>query len=142
MEAGLRRRADEVSALLRADRTQFVVVTSPRSEAIDEARFLLDGLRDGSFPLGGVVVNLVHPRPPTIDAIDGDLDPDVLGDGPFSDQLIHHRDLTRLADDERAELEPFVADAAPAAVRELPLLDEDVHDLVGLAVLAELLVGP
>jgi anion-transporting ArsA/GET3 family ATPase len=141
MEEGLRRRADEVAALLRADRTSFVVVTSPRSEAIAEARFLLDGLRDGSFPVGGVVVNLVHPRPPTIEGLSGDLDPDVLGPGPFSDQLAHHRDLTVLADAERAELAPFESDASPAAVRQLPLLDHDVHDVEGLSLLAELLVG-
>ncbi|MEX2625537.1 MAG: ArsA-related P-loop ATPase, partial [Ilumatobacteraceae bacterium] len=58
MEAGLRRRSDEVAALLRAERTGFVLVTSPRSEAIDESMFLLAGLRDGGFPVGGVVVNL------------------------------------------------------------------------------------
>jgi len=142
MEEGLRRRADEVSSLLRAERTRFVVVTSPRAEAISESSFLLDGLRDGSFPVGGVVVNMVHPRPETIEALTGDLDPEVLGPGPFSDQLAHHRDLTALADAERAELAPFMADAAPAAVNELPLLDEDVHDLDGLRLLADLLVGP
>jgi anion-transporting ArsA/GET3 family ATPase len=52
-----------VSALLRADGTAFVVVTSPRAEAIDESSFLLAGLADGGFPVGGVVVNLVHPMP-------------------------------------------------------------------------------
>lgn len=142
MEDGLRRRADEVAELLRGDRTAFVVVTSPRAEAIAESSFLLDGLRTGTFPLGGVVVNLVHPLPADIDGLDGVLDPDRMPAGQLADQLAHHRDLTALAVAEREELEPFVTAARPSAVAELPLLDSDVHDLDGLRRLADLLVGP
>lgn len=141
MEAGLRRRADEVAALLRAERTAFVLVTSPRSEAIDESMFLLAGLRDGSFPVGGVVVNLVHPVPPELPDIPDLASASATADettGALSEQVAHHRDLRRLALAERAELAAFLmaADVAGAALTELPLLDEDVHDLTGLADLA------
>lgn len=141
MEAGLRRRADEVAEMLRAEHTRFVVVSSPRAEAIAESSFLLEGLRDGSFPVGGVVVNLVHPTPEPIEALADDFSPERLGEGPLSDQLAHHRELAELAAAERAEFAPFVEAAAPAVVHQLPLLDEDVHDLDGLSILAELLVG-
>jgi anion-transporting ArsA/GET3 family ATPase len=41
----------------------FVVVSSPRAEAIGEAEHLIGALRDGDFPFAGVVVNLIHPMP-------------------------------------------------------------------------------
>ena len=44
IEGGLRTRAKDVSALLRADGTTFVVVSSPRAEAVGEAEHLLDVL--------------------------------------------------------------------------------------------------
>ena len=145
MEAGLRRRADEVAALLRAERTAFVVVTSPRAEAIDESSFLLAGLTGGGFPVGGVIVNLIHPLPVELPGLDADDRPGAAGDDPtgaLTEQIAHHRDLRRLALAERAELAAFVAaaDAASAAVTELPLLHTDVHDLAGLTDLAGRLV--
>lgn len=141
IESGLRRRADEVARELRAPTTAFCVVTSPRAEAIEESMFLLDGIRRGGFPVGGVVVNLVHPLPPSIERAVELLER--LDEGPLADQLAHHLELIELAVAERAELAGFVAAAgdAGAAVTELPLLREDVHDLTGLDGLADLLVG-
>ena len=45
IEGGLRTRAKEVSALLRDEDTCFVVVSSPRAEAVGEAKHLLDALQ-------------------------------------------------------------------------------------------------
>lgn len=135
MEDGLRRRADEVAELLRAEGTAFVVVSSPRREALDESTFLLEGLREGGFPVGGVVVNLLHPQPPEI----GELP--VVGDGPLAEQLEYYVELSDLARAERAEIEGLERLAGEAPVVELPLLDEDVHDVDGLGVLAGLMVG-
>lgn len=141
IEGGLRRRADEVARELRAPTTAFCVVTSPRAEAIEESMFLLHGVRSGGFPVGGAIVNLVHPLPPEIDGAAELLAR--LPDGALAEQLAHHLDLTRLALAERTELAGFVAaaGAAGARVTELPLLHTDVHDLVGLDGLARLLVG-
>ena len=61
IERGLRKRAEEVSALLRSESTSFVVATSPRSEAVGEATHLIEALRSRGFPFGGVIANLVHP---------------------------------------------------------------------------------
>jgi anion-transporting ArsA/GET3 family ATPase len=138
LEAGLRARAAEMSALLRADETAFVLVSSPRAEAIDEATFLATALHDGGFRLGGVVVNLIHPLPPAIDAGDerwADLS------GPLAMQMAYHHELTELAEAERRELETLVALADGAPVREVPLLDHDVHDVDALVELGEMIVG-
>ncbi len=70
IEPGLRRRASEVSTLLRSDAATFVVVSSPRAEAIGEAEHLVDALRAGGFPFGGVVINLIHPLPDELDDAD------------------------------------------------------------------------
>ena len=67
IEPGLRRRAGEVSKLLRSADATFVVVSSPRSEAIGESEHLVDALRAGGFPFGGVVINLIHPLPAALD---------------------------------------------------------------------------
>jgi len=137
LEAGLRTRAADMSALLRADHTAFVLVSSPRAEAIDEARFLATALHDGGFRLGGVVVNLVHPLPASLHLPDDELDAIT---GPLAEQIAYHRELTALALAERDELETLVALAEGAPVCEVPLLDHDVHDVAALIELGGILV--
>ena len=119
LEAGLRQRAAEMSALLRADHTAFVLVSSPRAEAIDEASFLADALHEGGYRLGGVVVNLVHPLPPA-------LHPDELSgldalDGPLAEQVAYHRELAAVAEAERREMATLAELARGAPVRDVPL---------------------
>ena len=128
MEAGLRQRAAEAAVLLRADTTAFVLVSSPRAEAIDEAAHLTDALNDGGFPLRAIVINLVHPTPPSI-AID-DL-PDDLPPGPLTDQIELYRDLSALAANEAHEMDRLRGMAGEVALVEVPLID-DIHDLDGL----------
>ena len=138
IEPGLRRRASEVSTLLRSDEATFVVVSSPRAEAIGEAEHLVDALRAGRFPFGGVVINLIHPLP---DELDDDALTDI-GPGPLADHVAWHDDLRRLALAERAELAALVRLAGAAPVVELALRAVDVHDVDGLGDLADHLVGP
>lgn len=136
MEAGLRQRASETAKILRSDRTAFVLVCSPRAEAIDEAVHLELALREGGFPLRTIVVNLVHPTPPPL----GIVPPDGLAPGPLADQLAFHRELTELAADEEREMSTLRALAADVPLVEVPLLD-DVQDLTGLAQLAKHLLA-
>ena len=135
MEAGLRSRAAEMSALLRHADTAFVLVSSPRSEAIDEARFLAEALDAGGYGLGAVVVNLVHPLPAPLsdDLLAADLD------GPLAEMVDHHRELTALATAERDEIRTVQALAGDAPVVQVPLLDHDVHDVDALAELGAIL---
>jgi anion-transporting ArsA/GET3 family ATPase len=140
LEAGLRTRAAEMSALLRADHTAFVLVSSPRAEAIDEAGFLATALHEGGFRLGGVVVNLVHPMPPTLHLADDALEAIEATAGPLAAQIAYHRELTALAEGERREIESLIALADGAPVCEVPLLDHDVHDVDALIELGGVLV--
>ncbi len=140
IEGGLRRRAEEVSALLHSDAASFVVVCSPRAEAVREAEHLVDALHDGGYPFGGVVVNLIHPLPEPLSEADraalDDLDP-----GPLADHVEFHRALTELAEAERDELRALRKLAVDAPFVELPLLDVDIHDVEGLGGLSERLLG-
>ena len=140
IEPGLRKRAKEVSVLLRSDVASFIVVSSPRAEAIGEAEHLIGALRDGSFPFAGVVVNLIHPMPEPLTAADR-VALDDLDEGPLADQVAWHDELTELATAERDEIAGLADVAEDVIVVELPLLAVDVHDVDGLVGLAEQLAA-
>ena len=59
---GFRERARKVEALLGDSRTTFLLVTSPRTAAIDEAEWFHRKLSDQGLPFGGVIVNRMHAR--------------------------------------------------------------------------------
>jgi len=140
IEPGLRSRAKEVSVLLRSDVASFIVVSSPRAEAIGEAEHLIGALRDGSFPFAGVVVNLIHPMPEPLTAADR-VALDDLDDGPLAEQVAWHDELTELAEAEREEIAGLEDLAEDVVVVELPLLAVDVHDVEGLVGLADRLAA-
>ena len=131
IEGGLRSRAKDVSRLLRSSDTAFVVVSSPRAEAVGEAEHLLDAISEKGFPLSGVVVNLIHPLPEEL-AADDRAELDALDDGPLRDHLDWYDDLHDLATAERSQISVLRRLAGRAPLVELPLLDEDIHDVPGL----------
>jgi anion-transporting ArsA/GET3 family ATPase len=140
IEAGLRQRAVEMAAALRSPSTSFVVVTSPRAEAIDEADHLAGVLGEGRFSIGAIVVNLVHPLPEVIP--DGLEAPE---GSALAEQLAHHRELSALAGAERTEIDGLadrVGRGTDVPVTRVPLLDDDVHDVATLLRLAALLSSP
>ena len=139
IESGLRKRAQEVSALLRDENTAFVVVSSPRSEAVGEAKHLLKALHEKKFPFAGLVVNLIHPMPEPLNADDALLLAD-LDEGPLADHVAWHEELTSLAAAERAELAELEVLAGDVPIIELPLLEVDIHDVPGLVDLSTRLV--
>ncbi|MCZ7583543.1 MAG: AAA family ATPase [Deltaproteobacteria bacterium] len=57
---GFKRRAERVHRLLGDVETAFVLVTTPRHPAVDEAAFFRDRLRETRMPLASVVFNRVH----------------------------------------------------------------------------------
>lgn len=146
IEDGLSKRATAMSALLREPETSFVLVSSPRAEAIDEATHLGDALHEGRYRLRGVIANLVHPLPPACD-----LDATLIEAGSaLADQLDHHQELTALAEAERGELAALwdaadrdgdELDERPVLRREVLLLDHDVHGLDTLAEIATILAS-
>jgi anion-transporting ArsA/GET3 family ATPase len=140
IEPGLRSRAEEVSVLLRSPAATFVVVSSPRAEAVGEAEHMIGALRDGDFPFAGVVVNLIHPMPEPLTPADRASLADI-GDGPLTDHVAWHDELTDLATAERDEIAILADLAEDVVVVELPLMSVDVHDVEGLIGLADRLVG-
>ena len=61
MEPGFVRHATEVEALLRANTTKFIVVTTPEPAPLAEAQYLLTALRDRGFASSGLIVNRTLP---------------------------------------------------------------------------------
>ncbi len=138
MEEGFHDRAGAVRRLLADPATAYVLVTSPRADAVEEATFFAGKLADTGITPAGLVVNRVQPRygaglPPLPDAPAGsDL-------ATIADNL---RQLDRVAEREEAAYADLVAQVAPAPVGRVPLLGSDVHDLAGLAAVADQLFGP
>jgi anion-transporting ArsA/GET3 family ATPase len=114
-------------------------VSSPRSEAVGEAKHLLKALHEKKFPFAGLVVNLIHPMPEPLNADDALLLAD-LDEGPLADHVAWHEELTSLAAAERAELAELEVLAGDVPIIELPLLEVDIHDVPGLVDLSTRLV--
>ncbi|MFN3256065.1 MAG: ArsA family ATPase [Ilumatobacter sp.] len=139
METGFRERADEVIALLRAERTSFVVVASPRNDTITEAVWFARQLLDQGVGVSAAIVNRVHPDVAAgvdLDAVReavaaNELDPRLLA---LMSNLL---DLDAMRAAELDALAPLVELTEPAPVAVLPLLDRDVHDIDGLRQIAD-----
>ena len=144
MEAGFRSRADAVMHLLRSTGTGYVLVTSPRREAVDEAMFFAERLQEQQLSVSAVVTNRVHPVFAT------DLDAVALADhaqravGPVRTLWNNLTMLQQAAVSERESLEPLlraVGVAGSASTASVPLLAADVHDLAALRTVAGYLLG-
>jgi anion-transporting ArsA/GET3 family ATPase len=136
MEDGFRQRALHVRTLLADPDTAFLLIASPRRDAVDEAMFFARKLSQSGISVEGLVVNRTHPR---FGRGNGDADrarARTLGDTDLGRQFANLADFRHLADREDAHVEGLVARVAPAPAVRVPFLDHDVHDLEGLAELA------
>ena len=140
LEEGFRDRAHAVAERFRADSTAFVLVTSPRRDTLDEARWFAHRLTVEGIPIRGLVVNRVQPRPTEL-AADRFV---ALATDHAGTDLAH---LSRLvvdqiaaADLERSQLESALADLAVEPIY-VPVLPTDVRDLDGLSTIAALLMA-
>ena len=61
MLGGFRDRAERVEGCSRTPETTFLVVTRPAGEPIEEAAYLRRKLAEADLPVGGLIVNRVHP---------------------------------------------------------------------------------
>jgi anion-transporting ArsA/GET3 family ATPase len=128
MEQGFRERASAVEALLQSPSTSFVLVTSPRRDAVEEATFFASKLREASISVDGLVVNRLHPRFGPVHG-DGPVDGSADGDGVLAENL---RDFEAIASREEQHVAALAARVAPAPVARVPFLADDVHDVDGL----------
>lgn len=147
---GFRERAAEVSGALRSPEVAFVVVTSPAPLAIQEAIFFSDRLREAGMRRDAIVLNGVHELLPEPQASTRELEAALRRVEPgLEPERVVDR-MRRALEDERLQ---GVADRIESErlhhrvgdevlLVQVPALEEDVHDLGGLARIAAHLVTP
>jgi anion-transporting ArsA/GET3 family ATPase len=148
---GFRERAEETHALLSAPGTAFLVIAAPEPDALREASFFVQRLREERMPLAGLVLNRTtevrlpaltadlaaagahrlrdsHPDPGTPEAVTANL-------------LEMHAERMRQAERQNHLSDGF-ANANPGVpIATVPALSQDVHDLAGLREVGELLAA-
>ncbi len=130
MEEGFRGRAVAVHDLLIADDTAFVLVTVPRNDTVDDAAAFIETLAAADIAVDAIVVNRVHPSF-GLERLDG------LGDGPLAPFITVLHDSQTVAVGQDNVLATLTDEVPAGAVVKIPFLDTDVHDLDGLASLAQ-----
>jgi anion-transporting ArsA/GET3 family ATPase len=142
---GFRQRAGELTAMLSADDVGFVVVTAPDHRSITQATRFYERLQEDGFPLGGFVVNRVHPGRNC--GLAKEAVPKALTKQGIAPELAQrlgpllsrsHRQAKALAEaDARAIAELKKECGEQHRYVEVPLLAKDVHDIDALLELAE-----
>jgi anion-transporting ArsA/GET3 family ATPase len=138
MTDGFRERAGRVNELLGQRTTSFVLVTSPRREAIDEGIYFHRRLKDAGLPFSGVIANRVAQaggRARRAELVSQ------LGEELATKALASHEATRRLAERDQANLDLLRRRLRRTPLVEVPHLDEDVHDLTGLGRMDEYLFG-
>jgi anion-transporting ArsA/GET3 family ATPase len=147
MVGGFRERAQRVSELLANPETCFLVVCGPQGEPVTEAVYFHRKLVEAKLPFGGVIVNKVHYESELPDYTD-DLPAELaaaLGDEDLARRVLENFDDYRaLAARDQRNIERLTAEMRARLVIEVPYLDQEVHDLVGLMRINEYLfaAGP
>jgi anion-transporting ArsA/GET3 family ATPase len=136
MVDGFQARAKRVNSLLADPHTCFLVVCGPQGEPVDEAVYFHRKLVEAKLPFGGVIVNKVHYA--TDGVGDGaDLPSRLerkLDDADLAERVAgNFSDYQALAERDAANIERLARELRSKAVIRVPYLDEDVHDLAGLA---------
>jgi len=142
MEEGFRNRANSVLALLADPSSSFVLVTSPRRDAVEEATFFAERLQESDIPVEGLIVNRVHPlfgdtSASRIRARAGALP---AGDGAGGAELAalygNLADFRQVAERERLHVAGVKARVGHAAIAYVPYLERDVYDFDALTEVA------
>ena len=143
MYDGFKDRASAVRTLLTAPEVGFVLVASPSPLSVDEALFFHDHLRTAGMPVAGSVANRVTPdlwpfpdATPGPDALATALEAEGAG-GDLAERLARTLEQHQaFARSDAREVERLRRGCSGPHVT-VPRLEGDVHDLSGLAALAE-----
>ena len=142
---GFRQRAQRTFELLQDRRTAFVVVAAPEPDALREAAYFVERLRQEQMPLAGLVVNRVSTDP------DCDLSANAAmaaverlhatgeDHGIAAGLLRLHADRRVVVERETRLTGRFATSHPDVPTAVLPALSTDVHDLAGLRQIGELL---
>jgi len=138
MEAGFRDRALAVEALLASPDTGFVLVTSPRRDAMEEAQFFARQLDTNGKSIDALIVNRVHPKfgdesPAGLRAAAAELE-------QRSDDAARRlaaryenlADFREIAELERDHVEGIQDRVGAKAIAYVPYLSRDVYDFGAL----------
>ncbi|MGZ6978007.1 MAG: hypothetical protein ACXVJW_07860, partial [Acidimicrobiia bacterium] len=151
MEEGFRERAKKVVTLLGEPTTRFVLITSPRRDAVEEARFFAEKIGDHNLAVDALIVNRVHPRFGTehssgLRARAASLR-EIRVQGKEAEaararlaaRYDNLADFNEIAERERSHLETVRVRVGSAAVAFVPYLAHDVYDFEALAAVGQLL---
>jgi anion-transporting ArsA/GET3 family ATPase len=135
---GFTERARRVAALLEDPGTTFLIVTAPRHDPVEEAIFFRRKLRDAGMPFGGLVVNRLHTAAPPSGAaaLEERIGPALTGRVEAS-----ARELSALAERDEANLARLLTELGDPPAVVIPELEDDVHDVEGLALMRTHLLG-
>jgi anion-transporting ArsA/GET3 family ATPase len=145
MEEGFRARAQAVDQLLADSDTAFVLVTSPRRDALEEARFFARRLAETGQTVQALIVNRVHPSfgeespaglRAAVTALRNDGSSAALRLAALYENLADFRDVAAL---ERAHIEGMRDQIGGALVAYVPYLAHDVYDFDALGEIGHLL---
>jgi anion-transporting ArsA/GET3 family ATPase len=151
MEEGFRDRAHKVVELLGEPTTRFVLITSPRRDAVEEARFFAEKIGDHDLAVDALIVNRVHPRFGTEHAAGLRARAASLRDlrvgskeaaaarSRLAARYQNLADFNEIAELERSHLEAVRVRVGSAAVAFVPYLAHDVYDFDALAAVGRLL---
>ncbi len=137
MEDGFRSRASAVHELLNDPGTAYVLVTTARPDAVSEASFFAEKLRERAVTVSALVVNRIAP---SFGDDEGGLR-EVPADPTLAALEANLAALNARAAREEASFAGLAAQVAPAPVGRIPLFGEDVHELEGLRRAADCLFG-
>jgi anion-transporting ArsA/GET3 family ATPase len=132
-----------VAELLRAPQTRFLIVTSPEPDAARESIHLAAHLDEAGMTRGGLIVNRVH-----VEGLHGRTPAQVvellereLG-AALATRVAHNlADFDILARRDAGTVKRLAGELQEPAPVTIAQMDEDVHDLAGLARVAESLLG-
>jgi anion-transporting ArsA/GET3 family ATPase len=137
MQGGFRRRAEAVTALFTHGSTRFVVVTTPRHDAVEEATFFTDRLAERGAAPAALVVNRVQPRFGKATAAAAHEEARATDDPDLAAAWANLAELIEVADGEDAAVADITG-RSPRSVR-VPQLADDVHDLEAIRVVGDAL---
>ena len=153
MEEGFRTRAARVVEILKQPETRFVLVTSPRRDAIEEARFFAERIGDHDLSVDALIVNRVHPRfgdelaaglrarADTLSELNAATRTERAARDRLAARYLNLAEFNEIAERERANIETVRVRTRSAAVAYVPYLAHDVHDFQALAEVGEILFG-